>query len=588
MKSSRSHLKQEQPSEFAASAAAERKLFYSNHNANQSLKEAVEGLLSISRSGTRTTTNNKDGNGFGGGFLVGECSPITLPNLPINFSKKNKCPHEALAEQLGTPPQSEDEHDCHGIDAESWGGYESGTEVEIRKAPGSSPPESSSSSSLVEVPEGSALQRLLMSPEPQSPRPSRPCSPEEEEEEVVIRAAPLVNNHVPVIMRAPPAGKQQSSSVSFNRTPLPTKAYHQEEQNHQDNHTKANLPQNAVVTSFQRQQQTPPQTTLPFRGLSSPQLVLAPKQTPQQQHQQTSQIQIVGHQQLAKQHSFAQPIGQASQALFWAPISSLNGTAGGSIGGTQALFPLNGGFVQLLVSTQNNRESDPSFKLSSAGAASSNLAPTQAVFLTSNLAPFQQSLTGAGGLQSEAGILASNFMGTVKPQRQAANPLIERRRTYQCTYSGCTKTYYKSSHLKAHVRTHTGEKPFACTWKDCGRQFSRSDELSRHKRTHTGEKKFVCSLCARRFMRSDHLTKHVRRHLAAESRKKQLPIGPGMTTPMVGSFKQQNVVQSGGQLITSPMTLTPTFQFYNQAAAGGANGQHHPFMMLPTIGFPSS
>ncbi|KAM4622800.1 transcription factor Sp2 isoform 2-T2 [Discoglossus pictus] len=90
------------------------------------------------------------------------------------------------------------------------------------------------------------------------------------------------------------------------------------------------------------------------------------------------------------------------------------------------------------------------------------------------------------------------------------------RKKHVCHIPECGRTFRKTSLLRAHVRLHTGERPFVCNWGFCTKRFTRSDELQRHARTHTGDKRFECPHCQKRFTRSDHVTKHFKTHLVTK------------------------------------------------------------------------
>ncbi|KAH8419488.1 hypothetical protein KR222_011336, partial [Zaprionus bogoriensis] len=114
-------------------------------------------------------------------------------------------------------------------------------------------------------------------------------------------------------------------------------------------------------------------------------------------------------------------------------------------------------------------------------------------------------------------------LGTIKIE-QAASPsptepsqtdAAAKRHQFCCPH--CPKEFSQSSHLNAHIRTHTGERPFQCT--HCPRAFSQASNLRKHMCIHSGERPFKCPHCPKTLKRHTDLQYHVSTHLGKQIHK---------------------------------------------------------------------
>uniref|UniRef100_W5UEP5 Zinc finger protein 513 n=1 Tax=Ictalurus punctatus TaxID=7998 RepID=W5UEP5_ICTPU len=114
---------------------------------------------------------------------------------------------------------------------------------------------------------------------------------------------------------------------------------------------------------------------------------------------------------------------------------------------------------------------------------------------------------------------------------EGAGPENGQQKLNSCPLCGFSSRY--TNHVKRHMKTHNGEKPYRCSL--CSYASAQLVNLQRHLRIHTGEKPYQCEYCTFACSSLGNLKRHQRMHTVANpaqniQQRMHTAINPGQNT----------------------------------------------------------
>jgi len=120
----------------------------------------------------------------------------------------------------------------------------------------------------------------------------------------------------------------------------------------------------------------------------------------------------------------------------------------------------------------------------------------------------------------EMNMLLNEMQSTTPVERTPSPQELRAPAFFCCQWMGCkTPVYTSMDDLVAHVmqdHVASGKSSYVCGWANCsreGRPFAKRHKIMTHIRSHTGERPYACDVCGKRFARNDSLLTHAKVHV---------------------------------------------------------------------------